>query len=584
MTLAVPGDGSRRPRDVNGDASAPVVIEGAGSDPAKLLGRVGLRSGAARPVIVVCGGADDLKGDALAAAESVLGPAVRAAVARTGAAVVDGGTDAGVMQLVGAERARDPKSIPVLLGVAPAGKVEHRGATGGDRTRLADAHSHFVLADSDEWSGETALLAALAHELAVGAPVVMVLAGGGEGARGEVHEAVARHWPVFAIAGTGGLADEIAPPPPKDPVERALRSVERRVRKPPATGEFASGDIRRAPADDVAGLARRIAWELQAEPILKRAWRSFATYDQLATRSRRTFELLQRWTLALGVVGTVVALAHSEVGAGDLEAVLHWGAVVTPIVVATLLATANRGGAGKRWILLRAAAEAVKSEIYRYRTRTGVYSAASQSSRARQLTGEARLAARLKDIDAGLIQTAASGGALTPYKGELPPPMYGAEAADDGLSRLDVKGYMAIRVADQLSYYRGRVDELARKRAWMQFTTLAAGGLGAVLAAAGAEIWVGATTALAGAFLAHLGYLQVDNTIVTYNQTAAALDALQNDLEANSPDASDLATVVDRGETVLTTELGGWVQQMNDALAKLQAEQEQAGDDPPKTG
>jgi hypothetical protein len=468
--------------------------------------------------------------------------------------------------------------MPVLLGVAPAGKVEHRGARGGDRARLADAHTHFVLADSDEWSGETALLAALAHELAVGAPVVMLLAGGGEGARGEVREAVARHWPVFAIAGTGGLADEIAPPPPADPVERALR----RVRTPPATGEFASGDIRRAPAGDAPGLARRVAWELQAEPILKRAWRSFATYDALATRSRKTFELLQRWMLALGVVGTVVALAHDEVRSGGLEDVLHWGAVVTPIVVATLLATANRGGAGKRWILLRAAAEAVKSEIYRYRTRTGLYSADSQGGR--PMTREARLAARLKDIDAGLIQTAASGGALTPYAGELPPPMYGAEAADDGLSRLDVKGYMAIRVADQLSYYRGRVDELARKRAWMQFTTLAAGGLGAVLAAAGAEIWVGATTALAGAFLAHLGYLQVDATIVTYNQTAAALDALQSDLEAKSPEASDLATIVDRGEKVLTTELGGWVQQMNDALAKRQAEQERAGDDPPKTG
>ena len=458
MTLAAPRDGPPSPQDADGTAPAVVVVEGSGMAPSELLRRVGLRSGAPHPVIVVCGGADDLQGDALAAAGSVLGPAVRAAVARTGAAVVDGGTDAGVMKLVGAERARDPRSMPVLLGVAPAGKVSHRGATGGDRTRLAHAHTHFVLADSDEWSGETALLAALAHELAVGAPVVMVLAGGGEGARGEVREAVARHWPVFAIAGTGGLADEIAPPPPKDPVERALRAVEERVRTPPATGEFASGDIRRASADDVAGLARRIAWELQAEPILKRAWRSFATYDALAKRSRKTFELLQRWTLALGVVGTVVALTHSEVGSGDLKDVLHWGAVVTPIVVATMIAIANRGSAGKRWILLRAAAEGVKSEIYRYRTRTGLYSAESQSRAAQPMTREARLAARLNDLDAGLIQTAASGGALTPYKGELPPPMYGAEAADDGLSRLDVKGYMAIRIADQLSYYRGRVD------------------------------------------------------------------------------------------------------------------------------
>ena len=138
---------------------------------------------------------------------------------------------------------------------------------------------------------------------------------------------------------------------------------------------------------------------------------------------------------------------------------------------------------------------------------------------------------------------------------------------------------MAMRVDDQLGYYRGKVDELARKRAWMQVVTLAAGGFGAVLAAAGAEIWVGATTALAGAFLAHLGYLQVDNTIVAYNQTAASLDALQRDMAAKSPAAADVETIVERGETVLTTELGGWVAQMHEALAEQEAKQSKAADE-----
>jgi hypothetical protein len=570
MTAASPGEAP---------AHGSIAVEGRGADPAALLRRVGLATGTSRPVILVCGGADDMNDAELAAARAVLGPAVRDAVSRTGAVVVDGGTDAGVMQLVGAERARDPLSMPVVLGVAPAGKVEHGGATGGDRIRLARDHTQFVLADSADWGGETALMMALAEELSAGAPVVMVLAGGGDGASAEVREAVARGWPVFAIAGTGGVADALGPkPPPRDGARRMLTALADRAGKPSPPSELTGADIRRAAAGDVAGLARSLAWELQAEPILKRAWRSFATYDALAVRSRGFFERLQRWTLGLGVAGTVVALAHAEVANGDLKDVLHWTAVVTPIVVATLIALANKSAAGKRWILLRAAAEAVKSEIYRCRTQTGPYAADKLSGGKHPVTRDARLAAQIKDIQQGLILTDASGGALTPYSGPLPPAMYGAEAADDGLSRLDAKGYVAIRTGDQLAYYHGRVARLARKRAWMQIVTIAAGGLGAVLAAAGAEIWVGATTALAGAFLAHLGYLQVDNTIVNYNRAAAALDALQCDLEAHSTDAADLETIVERGETVLTTELGGWVQQMQEALAELQARQAEAKD------
>ena len=50
----------------------------------------------------------------------------------------------------------------------------------------------------------------------------------------------------------------------------------------------------------------------------------------------------------------------------------------------------------------------------------------------------------------------------------------------------------------------------------------------------------GSTTAIAGAALAHLGYLQVDNTIVAYNQAAAQLDALQRDARARGARTLDL--------------------------------------------
>ena len=111
---------------------------------------------------------------------------------------------------------------------------------------------------------------------------------------------------------------------------------------------------------------------------------------------------------------------------------------------------ANRRGAGKRWVLLRAAAEAVKSEIYRYRTRTGVYSGEALRNCDEPADRPGRLAGRLTEIDGGLNLTAASGGPLTPYDGKLPPKMYGAEADDDGFKRLTAEEYVELRVADQL--------------------------------------------------------------------------------------------------------------------------------------
>jgi hypothetical protein len=571
MTPAAAGDGSPPPVGAGGAAPAPrgpVAVQHGGEDARELLERVGIAITDPRPVIVVSGGADELHEPQLSVARSMLGPAVRAAVAGTRAAVVDGGTDAGVMALLGDERAREPATMPLVVGVAPAGKVGHAAARGQDRTALDPNHTHFVLADSDEWGGETPLLVAIAEELAGTLPIAMVLASGGTGALAEVREALARGWPVFAIQGTGGLADEIG----------AVCAGRRENAELHALID--GGDVRLVGTPDSDELATMLERALRDEQgprdvaALHAAWRLFATYDGLAVRLRKTFERYQISILALGVLATAIALAHKDVRAGWLRDVLHGGAVAAPLVVSVLVALANRRAAGKRWVLLRGAAEAVKSEIYRYRTRTGVYSRADLRRGEGPADRPRRLAARLTEIESGLMATAASGGALPPYKGSVPPKMFGAEAEDDGFTWLTAQRYLAIRVADQLSYYHSTVVKLERKRARWQFVTLAAGGVGALLAAAGAEIWIGVTTAIAGGALAHLGYLQVDNTIVAYNSAAAQLAALERDLGAAA--MPDFERLVTGGETVLSTELGGWVQQMSDALDELQSQQAEA--------
>ena len=174
------------------------------------------------------------------------------------------------------------------------------------------------------------------------------------------------------------------------------------------------------------------------------------------------------------------------------------------------------------------------------------------------------------------MATPASSGPLPAYAGQIPPQMYGAEADDDGFKRLGSSDYVEMRVGDQLAYYRGKVADMDVLRSRLQVLTLVAGGVGTLLAAVGLEVWIGLTTAIAGGAIAHLGYLQVDNTVVAYNRAVAQLGALRRDVRAGGARRPDLETLVTRGETILVTELGGWVEQMTEALEQLQEEQAQA--------
>ena len=118
-----------------------------------------------------------------------------------------------------------------------------------------------------------------------------------------------------------------------------------------------------------------------------------------------------------------------------------------------------------------------------------------------------------------------------------------------------------------------------------------AGGVGAILAAAGLEIWIGLTTGIGSAALAYLGYLQIESTLVAYNQVAGRLEAIRRSWVARPAgrrkDRRAFDALVADVESALATEHGGWVQQMSDALeelktTQLEAERRTADDETPR--
>jgi len=184
------------------------LLAGAGHRAAaELVAELGLAPPAdGRPVILVCGGAIELKGRALDRARTMIDHAVAPVAGRIGAVVVDGGTAAGTMLLTGAARVSQPDNLPVLLGVAPEGLVSYPGGPAAG-VPLDSGHSHFILAPGDQWGGETRMLIAVARALAGSGPVVVIVAGGGPVTRAEIAEAREQGWLVLGIVGTGGAAE-----------------------------------------------------------------------------------------------------------------------------------------------------------------------------------------------------------------------------------------------------------------------------------------------------------------------------------------------------------------------------------------
>ena len=98
-----------------------------------------------------------------------------------------------------------------------------------------------------------------------------------------------------------------------------------------------------------------------------------------------------------------------------------------------------------------------------------------------------------------------------------------------------------------------------------------------MLAAVGLEVWVALTAALVGAFSTFLEYQQVENSLMKYNQAATDLANVKAWWTALSykekADPKNTDMLVGNAEKILQSELLGWVQQMEDALAELRAQQ-----------
>ncbi len=164
-------------------------------------------------VIMIMGGAGFMDDEISHNLADLFSHGIALFAATHNALIIDGGTQSGVMELMGVGIAEQRHRSP-LLGVAPARLVRYPGLSDSlkqnTREPLDPNHSHFVLVETNEWGGETATMYELAQLFSQGSPSTAIIVNGGAIAIQEALYNVRQKRPIIVLQGSGRAADDIA--------------------------------------------------------------------------------------------------------------------------------------------------------------------------------------------------------------------------------------------------------------------------------------------------------------------------------------------------------------------------------------
>jgi len=372
--------------------------------------------------------------------------------------------------------------------------------------------------------------------------------------------------------------------------------------------------------------------------LLENISQTFTIYDRSATNAQKRFIFLRLLILRLSVIVTLLAVLQSEFknyhDGFDLTLALRQYfpyfpnvrqfmsdflgilVILAPISVSILLAGTVKFGRGVNWILLRASAEVIKQEIYRYRTQVGNYS----DPKLRDLN----FAQEIQAINERLMKTQVNQSGLVWNEPKVNKRQFWlkeridkfwskvflkqlrkkqnkqfivnkdflaycltflmlqkkqenqsavSDAKTDPYSSLTAQQYINERLIDQLKWYRRKTLDLDKKWQLWQWWIYLLGGVGTFLAAMKLDVWIAVTNAIAASILSFLEFRRLDSTLIGYNQTATNLENILWWWYALTDEArtepKNIEKLVESSERVIRSETTGWVQEMKDAMADL---------------
>jgi hypothetical protein len=263
----------------------------------------------------------------------------------------------------------------ILLGVAPTAKVPFGAEAMPSEGATPDPnHTHFIRISGSSWGDESAVLVGVAERVALRGSLLVLAVAGGEGTERELRLAAERRWPVLLVTGCGGTTDRVAAELFVDDNGFLMQG---RISKSLPESTLVSHVDRslwsHVETSDRTGTSRVLYWRLADKELLKQAWLRFSMLDSRAGAEKPRDRRFKRAVLALAVLATLLAILAPIVESSPGHEILLGGLVGAPLVASILLLLQARRLGGSRWVSFRSAAEAIRREIYRFRTGAGVY-------------------------------------------------------------------------------------------------------------------------------------------------------------------------------------------------------------------
>jgi hypothetical protein len=181
-----------------------------------------------RAAIVVVGGASGMSADEVGRLAPVFDDVLAPLAQRLDVTVIDGGSDSGVMRLMGSARGENASTFP-LIGVIVDELADYSSDSSTRAVGLEPNHTHFVLVPGSQWGEEAPWLAHLATVVAGDEGSATVCVNGGEIALADVRHSIDAGRHVVVLDGSGRTAD-------------ALAAAVRGERSDPAVAELAASD------------------------------------------------------------------------------------------------------------------------------------------------------------------------------------------------------------------------------------------------------------------------------------------------------------------------------------------------------
>jgi hypothetical protein len=377
------------------------------------------------------------------------------------------------------------------------------------------------------------------------------------------------------------------------------------------------------------------------DKVLAYAWELYETYSKGSQDQKENNSKIRQQVIWLIFATSVLAVATNLPGVNALfrsatvtaAAIVGllpaaWAPVITPVFnflfggntqiisvtliilsVATtsLLNYASQFTPLKAWIMYRAGADRIRSEIYLYRMHAGTYVKMGDDPdnlRGRFLEQIEAINKQIYELETAppFLQLAGGGTqryrisnpryiwqwVLAPFRFKRPrreftvatisveeqrgkkrlPGRYYAEH-DDGFNSLTTDAYLKYRVVPQRDWYVKKVYEDYEKIKDWRSVLLIMGGASAVLAAVSLEPWIVVSTAAVVAINTHLQLNLVGSTYGTYHLTASRLDSAivkwENMPESARQNQSEISNFVNTIEGILEDERSVWIQQASQA-------------------